>query len=76
MLFHFRIVVISAKANNLLSRSVASNIGFILKVDEFEDTFGDIGCLNTDPVRIVLRDGAEPYALRVARRVPIPLHPR
>ena len=49
---------------------------FILKVDEFEETFGDIGCLNIEPVRTVLRDAAEPYALRVARRVPIPLQPK
>ena len=34
-LFHFRIVVDSANANNPLSRSVASRVDFILKVDEF-----------------------------------------
>ena len=33
--------------------------------------FGDIGRLNTEPVKIMLQDGAEPYALSVARRVPI-----
>ena len=49
-LFHFRIGVVSAKANNLLSRSVASRMGFILKVDEFEETLDDTGCLNTEPV--------------------------
>ena len=52
-------------------------MGFILKVDdEFEETFGDIGCLNTEPVSTVLRGGAEPYAMRVARCVPIPLQPK
>ena len=35
--------------------------------------FGDIGRLNTEPVKIMLQDGAEPYALSVVRRVPIPV---
>ena len=51
-------------------------MGFILKVDEFEGTFGDIGCLNIEAVRIVLRGGAEPFALSVVRRVLIPLQPK
>lgn len=33
----------------------------------------DIGCLKTDPVRIILRDDAQPFAINVARRVPFPL---
>ena len=49
-------------------------MGLILKVDEFEEAISDIGCLKTEPVRVVLRDGAGPYALSVARHVPIPLH--
>ena len=69
-LFHFRIVVVSAKANNLLSRSVASRTGFIFKVEEFEETLSDTRCVNTEPVRNVLRGGAEPYALSVVRRGP------
>ena len=60
----------------LLSRSVASRVGFILKVDEIEKTFVDIECVNTEPVRIVLRGGAEPYDLSVARRMPISLQPK
>ena len=48
-------------------------MGFILKLDDF---FGDIGSLNNEPVRIVLRGGAEPYALSVARCVPIQLQPK
>ena len=75
-LFHFCVVVVSAKANKLQSRSVASRRGFILKGDEFEETFGDFRCLNTEPVRIVLRGGAEPYALSIARSVPIILRPK
>ena len=75
-LFHFRILVVSAKANNLLSRSVANRLCFINKVDEFEETFDNIGCLNTEPVRIVLRDGAEPCALSVVRRVSVLLQPK
>ena len=33
----------------------------------------DIGCLDTDPVRVVLKEGAQPFAVNVARRVPFPL---
>ena len=51
-------------------------MGFILKVDKFEDTFGDIVFLNIEPVRIMLRGGAKPYALSSPRRVPIPLQPK
>ena len=36
----------------------------------------DIGYQKTEPVTIVLRGGAEPHALSVARRVPIPLQPK
>ena len=71
--YSFRIVVVKSKVASLLSRSVASQMGLIVKVDEFEEVFGDIGCLNTEPVQIILQDGAEPYALSVARRIPIPL---
>ena len=72
-LFHFSIIVVSAKANNLVSRSVASRMGFIPKVDEFEETFGDIGCLNCELVRIVLRGGA---VRSEHSQVPIPLQPK
>ena len=70
--FHLRIVVVDARVNNLLSRSFASRMDLILKVDEFE-VFGDMRCLKFEPVKIVLLDGAESYALSIARRVPIPL---
>ena len=53
--FHFRIVVVRPQVNNLLSRSVANRMGLILKVEEFDQAFGDIGCLKTEPVKIVLR---------------------
>ena len=29
-------------------------MGLILKVDEFEEAISDIGCLKTEPVRVVL----------------------
>ena len=64
--FHFRTVVVVARFNNLLCRSGASRMGLILKVNEFKGVFSDIGCLKTEPVKIALRGGAEPYALRVA----------
>ena len=50
------IVPLESKVASLLSRSVASRMGRILKVEEF----GDIRRLNTEPVKIVLQNGAEP----------------
>ena len=70
--YDFRIVVVKSKVASLLSRSVASRMGLILKVEKFEEVFGDIARFNAEPVKIMLQDGAEPYTLSVARRVPIP----
>ena len=72
--YHFRVLVVMSRVENLLSRGAASRMGLILKIDEtIQDAFGEIGCLQTEPVKISLKQGAEPYALNVAIRVPIPL---
>ena len=59
----------------LMSRSVACRMGLIKKIENVE-VFQGLGCLKTEPVKILLRDDAQPYDLSVARRVPIPLLPR
>lgn len=50
-------------------------MGLVLRVDELEcdSVFGDIGLLNCKPVKIELRDDAQPYSITTPRRVPFPL---
>ena len=43
------------------------------KLDAITD---GIGCLKTEPVKIILKDDAQPSAVTVARRVPIPMPPK
>ena len=74
---HYRVVV-AKTTDNLLSRSVAVKMGFMKRVYvvEIQDVYGDIGTLQCDPVKILLRDNATPYSVCTARRVPIPLLPQ
>ena len=71
--------------NNLLGRTDASALGFIkfnrdsraiaeLTIDS--DVFGDIGLMKTSPVNIKISEGATPYHVNVARRMPIALLPK
>lgn len=73
--YNFDIHVVPESENNLLSRSVSQMMDLIeLKIGEVsEDVFGECGKLNTEPVKIQLREGATPYHVRVARRIPLPL---
>ena len=74
---HYRVIV-AKTTDNLLSRSVAVKMGFMKRVyvDEIQDVYGDIGILQCDPVKILLRDNATPCSVCTARRVPIPLLPQ
>lgn len=58
--------------SNLISRAVIEQMGLVKKVHTFTNG-SKFGLLKTQPVKIVLRDDAEPYAVHTARRVPIPL---
>ena len=71
--------------NNLLGRTDASALGFIkfnrdsraiaeLTIDS--DVFGDTGLMKTSPVNIKISEGATPYHMNVARRMPIALLPK
>lgn len=59
--------------NNLLSGRAAKEMGLVKQIEEVNTTIGDHRRLETEPVKILLREGAEPYAVNTARRVPLPL---
>lgn len=72
--YSFPVYVISGKnANSLLSRGMAMKMGLVKRVEEVHKAFGEHGTLKTDPVRIQLKDNAQPYTVHAARRVPLPL---
>ena len=71
----FRVVVVKTNGENLLSRTVATKLGLIKRIDEIS-AFSGLGTLKGEPVRITLKDGAQPYSIATPRRVPIPLLPR
>lgn len=50
-------------------------MGLVKRVSEFSAVFGSGGLLNTEPVKILLREGAQPYTVHRARRIPLPLVP-
>lgn len=59
--------------NNLLSRPVALAMGLVRRVYEVSSNKQEFGLLKTQPVKTVLQNNAQPYAVYTARRVPIPL---
>ncbi len=59
--------------NNLLSRSTASSMGLVKRIEKVHNAFGEHGTLKTEPVKIQLKEKAQPYAVHTARRVPLPL---
>lgn len=50
-------------------------MGLVERVDELTGVVRSEGLLNTEPVKIVLQDDAQPYAVHTARRIPLPLVP-
>lgn len=48
-------------------------MGLVKRIEEVHKAFGEHGTLKTEPVKILLRDNAEPYTVHTARRVPLPL---
>ena len=68
--YHFRVLVVDGNVESLLGRGVASRMNLIVRVHTVVE---DIGCLKTDPVKIVLKENAQPSAVTVARRVSFPL---
>lgn len=72
--FTFRIIVVRNRTgSNLLSRNVAEKMGMVRHIEEApESIFGKTGLLKTDPVKITLKNGGNPYCVTTARRVPFP----
>ena len=49
-------------------------MGLVEHVDKLLDELTpEIGCMDTEPVGIKLKDGAKPYCLTTTRKVPFPL---
>ena len=71
--YHFRVIVVDNDVENLLSRGVASRMNLMTKLDAITD---GVRCLKTEPVNIILKKDAQPSAVTVARRVPIPMLPK
>ena len=74
----FRIFVVAGNTDCLLSRSAAHSLGLIRCLDEMNDlAFDAVGKpVDSDQIKIVLNEGAEPYNMLVARRIPITLLPK
>lgn len=69
---HYELTIYVVKGptvNNLLSGRAAKEISLVKQIEEVNTTIGDHGRLETEPVKILLREGAEPYAGNTARRV-------
>ena len=79
--YALRLLVVDADTENLLGRSEASDVNLVKRVQNINDihstpsVFGDLDDkpLQCKPVKIKLKEGADPYSLYTARRVPIPL---
>ena len=62
------IYIIDNDTDSLLCRSTATTMGLVQSINSV--SFGEVKCR---PVKIMLKDGATPYNMTTARRVPIPL---
>ncbi len=72
-------VVKGPYTNNLLSRKTACEMKLVSRVDSIsteDSVFGDFGLLDCEPIKIELRQDANPYSLSTSRRVPFPLLPK
>ena len=63
------VYVIDSEVDSLLSRATSSALGLVKRVNSV--AFSAVKC---QPVKIRLKQGATPYSVTTARRVPIPLH--
>uniref|UniRef100_A0AAV2M4H2 Retrotransposon gag domain-containing protein n=1 Tax=Knipowitschia caucasica TaxID=637954 RepID=A0AAV2M4H2_KNICA len=73
--YTFNVYVIEGKVSCLLGRHEAVEMGLVIRVNEVSTVFSSGGLLDTEPVKIVLQEGAQPYAVHTARRIPLPLVP-
>lgn len=72
-------VIRGRTVSNLLSRPLSVKMNLVRRVEETVRStghlkaYGEHGTLKTEPVRIQLKDNAQPYAVHTARRVPLPM---
>ncbi len=73
--YQFKVVVISGeKRPCLLARYVATEMQLVARLDEIaESLHSKMGSMDTEPVKIQLKEGATPYCLSTARKVPFPI---
>ena len=74
--YSFRVFVVKGQVNNLLGRSEANQMGMIKRVQEVNSNsvFGEIGLMDTKPVKISLKEDAIPHCTNVSRRIALPLY--
>ncbi|XP_012942708.1 uncharacterized protein K02A2.6-like [Aplysia californica] len=75
--FAFRVFVLDDDTDCLLSRDAAVRLGLISRdrIGSANLVFGYVGPkpIRCEPVKIILKEDAQPYSVNVARRIPIPL---
>lgn len=60
--YSFPVYVLKGECSCLFGHSEAVEIGLVKRVDEIEGVYGSSGLLKTEPVKITLQEGAQPYA--------------
>ena len=75
---NIEIYVLEGKSDNLLSRDAATYFDFVKRIDEVDESVysTDVGSLKCNPVKISLKEDAQPYSQHTARRIPLPLLPK
>ena len=74
--FELKIFVIDSETDNLLGRTAANHMGLVQRVTNvLHSAFGELDDrpVNCTPVKIILKEDAEPYSVATAGRIPIPL---
>ena len=70
-----KIYVANHRTSNLLSRAVSVKLNLIKRV-ESSSIYDGLGLMKCTPVKIVLKENANPYNLKTPRRIPYPLAPK
>ena len=73
--YSFDVYVIEGTSSNVLSRAVCKKMG-IIQCSLAEVAKPQVGLWKTEPVKIRLKDDAEPYQITAPRRVPLALKPK
>ena len=74
--FQLKIFDIDSETDSLLGRTAASHMDLLHRVDNVLNSAVDElddRPINCTPVKIILKEDAEPYSAATARRIPIPL---